>query len=63
MKKHYDFTDGTRGKHAHRSAKETNLVLLDSDVAKAFPSAAAVNDSLRALASIIRTREESLAAR
>lgn len=26
MKKHYDFTDGTRGKHARRFAKGPNLV-------------------------------------
>ena len=38
-------------------------MLLDTDVAKAFPSAAAVNESLRALAGIIRRRKESLAAR
>ena len=63
MRKDYDFTDGVRGKHARRYAKGTNLVLLDTDVAKAFPSAAAVNESLRALAGIIRRRKESLAAR
>lgn len=63
MRKDYDFTGGVRGKHARRYAKGTNLVLLDTDVAKAFPSAASVNESLRALAGIIRRRKESLAAR
>ena len=29
MKKHYDFTDGTRSKHARRYAKGTNLVNYD----------------------------------
>ena len=63
MRENYDFTGGVRGKHARRYAKGTNLVLLDTDVAKAFPSAAAVNESLRALAGIIRRRKESLVAR
>ena len=63
MRENYDFTGGVRGKYARRYAKGTNLVLLDTDVAKAFPSAAAVNESLRALAGIIRRRKESLVAR
>ena len=63
MRENYDFTGGVRGKYARRYAKGTNLVLLDTDVAKAFPSAAAVNESLRALAGIIRRRKDSLVAR
>jgi hypothetical protein len=51
-----------RGKYARRSAQGTNVVLLEPDVAKAFPSAAAVNESLRALAGIIRRRKELSAA-
>ncbi len=63
MRENYDFTGGVRGKYARRYARGTNLVLLDTDVAKAFPSAASVNESLRALAAIIRSRKESLASR
>jgi hypothetical protein len=40
---------GVRGKYAARYAKGTNLVLLDDKVAKAFPTAAAVNDALLGL--------------
>ena len=59
MRENYDFAGGVRGKYARRSAQGTNVVLLEPDVAKAFPSAAAVNESLRALAGIIRRRKES----
>ena len=38
---------GERGKYAERSDKGSNIVLLDPDVAKEFPNAAAVNDALR----------------
>ena len=39
--------DGVRGKYATRYRAGTNLVLLDPDVAKAFPDEATVNDALR----------------
>ncbi len=45
----YDFSGGVRGKHARRIAPGSNVVVLDPDVAKAFPDSAAVNDALRAL--------------
>jgi hypothetical protein len=38
---------GERGKYAEHYKKGTNIVLLDPDVAKEFPDAAAVNDALR----------------
>ena len=38
---------GVRGKYAARYRAGTNLVLLDPDVAKAFPNETAVNDALR----------------
>lgn len=38
---------GIRGKYAERYRKGTNLVLLDPDVAKAFPDDKSVNDALR----------------
>lgn len=58
----YDFTAGVRGKYAHRYAQGTNVVVLEPDVAKAFPNAEAVNSSLRALAGIIRQRVKARAA-
>ena len=48
----YDFSQmkgGVRGKYAERYRQGTNLVLLDADVAAAFPDAKAVNDALRQL--------------
>jgi hypothetical protein len=48
----YDFSklkDHVRGKYVERYREGTNLVLLDPDVAAAFPDAKAVNDALRLL--------------
>ncbi len=53
----YDFSAGLRGKYARRYSRGTNVVLLEPDVARAFPSAKAVNTSLRALAQIIREQK------
>ena len=63
MQENYDFSGGVRGKHARRYAHGTNVVLLEPDVAKAFPSAADVNETLRALAGIISRRKRTVAAR
>jgi hypothetical protein len=38
---------GVRGKYVARYRAGTNLVLLDPDVAEAFPDEAAVNEALR----------------
>jgi hypothetical protein len=40
-------TGGVRGKYYERAAAGTTLVLLDPDVAAAFPDGAAVNQALR----------------
>jgi hypothetical protein len=48
----YDLPHGVRGKYARRYGQGTNVVVLEPDVAKAFPSSAAVNTSLRALAAL-----------
>ena len=42
-----------RGKYAEAYKKGTNLVLLDEDVARAFPNAKAVNDALRLLMTLV----------
>lgn len=47
MRDEYDFSGGQRGKYADRYASGTNVVLLDPDVAAAFPSERAVNEALR----------------
>jgi len=52
--KRSDFGALVRGKHVARLAANSNVVLLDPDVADLFPSAAAVNAALRSLAEIAR---------
>ena len=47
----YDFHGGVRGKYAERNAEQTNVVVLDPDVAQAFPTASEVNRALRKLLS------------
>jgi hypothetical protein len=47
MREEYDFKGGVRGKYAKRFAEGTNLVLLEPDVAKAFPDSRSVNEALR----------------
>jgi hypothetical protein len=52
MRPEYDFSQlkgGVRGKYVGRYREGTNLVLLDPDVAAAFPDAKAVNEALRLL--------------
>ncbi|MGI4789178.1 MAG: hypothetical protein ACRYFS_10055 [Janthinobacterium lividum] len=41
--------NGVRGKYLVQYRSGTNLVLLDADVAKAYPTAEAVNEALRRL--------------
>jgi len=52
IRREYDFASmkgGVRGKYAARYRAGTNLVLLDPEVAQAFPTDAAVNQTLRAV--------------
>ncbi len=59
MQAEYDFSDGVRGKYARLHAQGTNVVVLEPDVAKAFPNAEVANSSLRA----IKRREKAVAGR
>lgn len=49
----YNFSQAMRGKYARRYSQGTNVVILEPDVAKIFPTSKAVNSSLR---KIIRQR-------
>lgn len=52
MRDEYDFSElkgAVRGKYLERLKSGTNLVLLQPDVAEAFPDAASVNEALREL--------------
>ena len=44
-----DLKNGIRGKYLTQFRSGTNHILLDPDVAKAFPTAQAVNEALRRL--------------
>src|SRR6266545_3532469 len=57
MRDHYDFTGGVCGKYARRYAEGTNVVVLDPDVARLFPTREAVNETLRAVAQIVQIQE------
>ena len=55
MRPEYDFSQlkgRARGKYVERYREGTNLVLLDPDVAAAFPDAKAVNEALRLLMNV-----------
>lgn len=45
----YDFSKGVRGKFARQYARGSNVVVLDPDLARHFPTARKVNQSLRTL--------------
>ena len=53
----YDFSGGVRGKYVDQYRKGTNVVLLDPEVAQAFPDSKSVNDALRALVAIAARTE------
>ena len=55
----YDFSEGVRGKYADRYAQGTNIVLLDPDLCDVFSDSRSVNQALRAIADILREREQS----
>jgi len=50
--KRSDFGTLVRGKYVARLRTSSNVVVLDPDIAKLFPNAAAVNGALRSLAEI-----------
>ena len=50
----YDFRNARPNPYCARYAAGSSVVVLEPDVAKAFPTASEVNSALRALAGIIR---------
>ena len=53
--------DGARGKYAARYHAGTNLVLLEPDVAKAFPNEKAVNEALKLVIKLTKIQENTSA--
>jgi hypothetical protein len=57
LRPEYDFASmkgGVRGKYVARLRKGSNLVLLEPEIAAAFPSAEAVNEALRGVLNTTR---------
>jgi hypothetical protein len=52
----YDFSRAPRNKYASRYAARSAVVVLEPDVAAAFPNSAEANEALHALAGIIQKR-------
>lgn len=64
LRPEYDFAQmkgGVRGKYIERYRSGTNLVLLDSDVAQAFPNDEAVNEALRLLMQVAQRQQPNTA--
>lgn len=62
LRPEYDFSTlagGVRGKYYKRAMAGTNLVLLDPDVARVFPDAKSVNQTLRRVAGLTKKRVAS----
>jgi len=60
LRPEYDFAQmagGVRGKYVERYRAGTNLVLLDPDIAQAFPTDASVNEALRLLLQIAQRQQ------
>jgi hypothetical protein len=58
----YDFSRARRNKYAARYATGSFVVVLEPDVAAAFPSSDKANEALRALAGIIQKHRPRRAA-
>lgn len=64
LRAEYDFSQmqgGVRGKYVERYRTGTNLVLLDPDVAQAFPNDGAVNEALRLLMQVAQRQQPNTA--
>ena len=57
MRPEYDFASmkgGVRGKYAKRAREATNIVLIEPEVADAFPTEKAVNEALKGILNTTR---------
>jgi hypothetical protein len=58
MKPEYDFSDAVPNPYAARFAEGSTLVILESDVANAFPDSQSVNEALRLLIKAAKGAQE-----
>lgn len=56
MRAEYDFSTAVRGKHFRAYQAGTNIVLLEPDLIEAFPDSASVNQALRLLVRLSRSK-------
>lgn len=63
MREEYDFSHGVRGRYAARYAEGSNVVVLDPDVAEAFPDSKAVNDALRTIVDVAKRAKRAKGAK
>jgi hypothetical protein len=56
MRPEYDFSQGVRGKHYRAYQAGTNVVFLEPDIAAVFPDSASVNQALRLLVRLSKTK-------
>jgi len=56
MRPEYDIRGGVRGKYYERYQKGTNVVVLDPDVAAVFRDSQSVNQALRLLIDVAKSR-------
>lgn len=56
MRPEYDFSQGVRGRHYQAYQAGTNVVFLEPDLTEAFPDSASVNQALRLLVRLAKTK-------
>lgn len=61
MRAEYDFSMGVRGKYAKQYAEGTNVVVLEPDIVREFPTAESVNEALRSLIPVITSHRKAVA--
>lgn len=59
LREEYDFSGGVRGKHHAAYKAGTNVVVLEADVAQAFPDSPSVNRALRMLLELAKKQLSS----
>lgn len=56
MRPEYDFSEGVRGKHYRAYREGTNVVFLEPEIAAAFPDSESVNQALRLLVRLAKSK-------
>ncbi len=59
MRREYDFSRAVRGVTAARYAQGANIAVIDPEVLDVFPDGPTVNQTLRALAPLLRRQRRS----